>query len=74
MKELKLYKCEFCGTQYKDKIECKKCEESHQKIKKVEALQYLPYKNDRTGKPSKIKVIFTNGSVAIYNAGKMVGE
>lgn len=31
MKELKLYQCEICGTQYKSKTECEKCEKSHKK-------------------------------------------
>ena len=29
MKELKLYQCEICGTQYKEKTACTKCEKSH---------------------------------------------
>lgn len=35
MKELKLFICECCGTQYKDKIEAKKCEDSHKTKLKV---------------------------------------
>lgn len=29
MKELKLFICEYCGTQYKDKEKAKQCEKSH---------------------------------------------
>lgn len=31
MKELKLYQCELCGTQYKDKKEAQECEKNHVK-------------------------------------------
>lgn len=29
MKELKLYQCEVCGTQYADKLKAKECEKYH---------------------------------------------
>ena len=38
MKELKLYACEHCGTQYKNKAEAEKCETSHKTKLKITIL------------------------------------
>ena len=40
MKELKLYQCEVCGTQYADKNEAKKCEEYHTKDLEISDCKY----------------------------------
>lgn len=66
MKEEKLYRCEFCNTQYADKKVCETCEKNHKKIKDVKAVKYLSIKNDKTGIPNKILVTFDDGEEYMY--------
>lgn len=40
MKESKYYICELCGTKFKDKEKCIKCESSHRKIDTVKPKYY----------------------------------
>lgn len=40
MKEVKSYKCDFCGTVYATESECKKCEEYHCKPIKITNMKY----------------------------------
>lgn len=42
MQELKLYKCEFCGTSYNSKKNCEACEKGHKTPVSVKANKYLP--------------------------------
>lgn len=35
MKETTLWKCEVCGTEYREKSKCEKCEASHKKKGKI---------------------------------------
>ena len=67
MKELKLYQCEVCGTQYKDKLYCKNCEMSHVKPIEISGAKWNPKNvgND-DGLPVKITVKFGNGKTATY--------
>lgn len=66
MKEEKLYRCEYCYTQYADKHACVKCEESHKKIKSAKALKYVSYKHDTSGMPRKILITFEDGEECEY--------
>lgn len=66
MKELKLYQCEICKTQYKDKAECEKCEKSHIKPKKITETMYLNFKDDNTGYPVSITVEMEDGFTITY--------
>ena len=40
MRELKLYECEICRTQYASERAAIDCEQSHRKIVKVKASKY----------------------------------
>ena len=40
MKSLQLYVCEHCGTKYKDKNECKKCEDSHKVALEIHDMRF----------------------------------
>lgn len=31
MKDITLWKCDICGTEYRDKKQCQKCESNHKK-------------------------------------------
>lgn len=43
MKKIDLYQCEICGTQFKSKEDCVKCEKGHQKELHIVKTRYLPY-------------------------------
>jgi len=67
LRELKLYQCEICGTQYADKINAKTCEESHKIPKKILGCKYLSYKQNQLGYPQKISIVFEDGKVVEYH-------
>lgn len=56
MKNLTLYVCEVCGTQYTDKSECERCEAGHVCNLKITGARYLPHIQDQTGMPVRIDV------------------
>ena len=67
MKELKLYQCEICGTQYKSKVDCKNCESSHIKPVKVSGAKWNAKNVGCTdGYPVKVTVTFEDGKTADY--------
>lgn len=41
MKEVRLYQCEVCGTEYSTKEEAEGCEASHEKDAKVTKFEYV---------------------------------
>lgn len=61
MKEVTLYQCEICGTQYASEGAAIECEESHRKIKEVVAQRYHP-----DGYPDVILVTFDNHKKVTY--------
>lgn len=65
MKELKLYQCEICGTQYKSQKMAEECERFHAIPKKVEAIKYRSI-NGNGKYPDYVNVIFWDGSVRRY--------
>lgn len=67
MKEIKLYTCEICNTNYSDKNKCKECEKNHKMPVKIEKCKYLSYKSNVTGLPTKITVMFDNGESKTYH-------
>lgn len=66
MKELKLYVCEVCGTQYADRANAKVCEKSHKVPQRISGCKYLSRKQDQSGYPQKISVIFDDGKSVDY--------
>ena len=40
MKECKLYQCEICNTQYKEKSDCQACEKNHVKPESIKECKY----------------------------------
>lgn len=69
MKELKLYTCEFCGTNYSQKRVCEECEKSHLIAKKIKRQRFVSMKNNRKGHPISIDVQFDNGDIVTYKHG-----
>lgn len=67
MKEIKLYQCGFCHTQYKYENACKKCEENHKTKLKIFDAVYRPFKDDLSGFPIRIRVQDSKtGKIAWY--------
>lgn len=67
MKEIKLYECSICGTQYNEKTKCEKCEKSHVKPLKIIDTRYLRQDYNQKGYPHKITVEMVNGDKVIYH-------
>lgn len=66
MKEQKLYLCECCGTQYKDKNECKKCESSHEKALEIHDMRFHACK-DWSNYPDKVELKMADGKTVWYH-------
>ena len=66
MKEIKLYQCSVCGTNYNIENECVECEKSHKTELKIRSAQHSPYKNNRKGWPVRIFVEDESGKIAEY--------
>lgn len=66
MKEQKLWVCDFCGTQYKDKSDCVKCEKSHRVPTEIKDTRYIAMKDNLKGYPTQIHVKFDDGTVQVY--------
>lgn len=71
MKEITLYQCIHCNTQYKHKSDCEKCENTHKIKLKLKSKKYLPYNCDETGFPSQL-IIEADGKEVIYYKGKAI--
>lgn len=65
MKELKLYQCEICNTQYKSLEMAEQCEQFHNIPKRVEAAKYRSI-NGNGKYPDYVNVTFNDGSVKRY--------
>lgn len=72
MEELKIYRCEICGTTYSKKIECQECERGHRKPRDMKPMKYLPISQDKTGYPMYIEVKMDNGKTVGYERREKV--
>lgn len=66
MKELKLYQCEICGTQYSDKLKAEECEKHHATGLEVVNGIYLNMKECADKFPVKIWVKSKDGEERMY--------
>lgn len=62
MKEQKLYVCDFCGTQYKDKEKARTCEKGHKVYNRISDVRY----HAGVMLPDRVEVEFTDGSRRWY--------
>lgn len=67
MREIRLYKCEICGTDYADKSMALACEKFHTKPVSVDPCKYIPYTNTKKPYPETIMVSFENGKKVKYH-------
>lgn len=66
MKKLELFQCEICGTQFKSKVECEKCEKNHPKELHIVKARYLSHTQDATGMPVSITLMGKDGRHYTY--------
>lgn len=66
MKELKLYQCELCRTQYTDKEEAKQCEQYHARGLEIDGCSYRGMNETSERFPVKILVKSKNGEGRMY--------
>lgn len=66
MKEITLYCCEVCGTQYKDRNKAAECEKSHRRPVKIVAKKYHPIEMRQGDYPFSVEVLFDDGKKIIY--------
>lgn len=66
MKEKVLYTCEVCYTDYVDKAEAKRCEESHERKLKIVDSRYLARAQTLIGFPITITVQSEDGIRVTY--------
>lgn len=66
MKEIKLYTCEICETQYYNKLTCEKCEKNHKKDLQIVNARYLSYKQDESGMPVAVTIVGKDGQQYTY--------
>lgn len=65
MKALQLYMCEYCGTQYKDKKECEKCESNHKSAVKIKNMKF--HADKKTNYPDRLEVEMSDGKIYWYH-------
>lgn len=68
MKEIvtKKYRCEICGTEYTERVKCKRCEESHRKPLEIVGGRYISHTNDESGYPITIDVKMSDKKIVRY--------
>lgn len=66
MKELNLYQCDICGTQFAHKDLCQKCEQGHVQQIEIIKIRYLPITQDKSGMPTTITLTGPDGKHYVY--------
>lgn len=62
MKTITKYKCDFCGKEFNNESECKKCEKTHRSIVEIESTIY----EDNNKHPLYIRVKDEDGEIITY--------
>ena len=66
MKSIQLYVCVHCGTKYKDKNECKKCESNHRAALEIHDMRFHACK-DSDNYPDKVELKMADGKMIWYH-------
>lgn len=66
MKQIALYVCERCGTQFANKLDAQNCENNHKVPVGIKRANYVSIGIDKTGYPNRINVAFSDGSELYY--------
>lgn len=67
MKEINLYQCEICGTQYASSNKAQECEKSHKTFQEIESVKYRSMVANPDGYPDKITVVFSDNKRVTYH-------
>ena len=67
MKEIKLYQCEVCGTEYTDKKQAEECEENHVETLEIVKCKFVKRALMHDGFPASITVKSDDGREMTYN-------
>ena len=72
MKEIKLFQCSFCKTNYSNEQQCKECEDNHKapSRSKIICEKYYSKGIDHTGYPAVISVIMDDGVSVKFKRSK----
>lgn len=62
MKQVELYVCDYCKTQYSSPAAACECEANHKKPVRILEVQFQPIGMNRTGYPTYITVELSDGS------------
>ena len=63
MKEVTLYECEVCGSQYSSSKMAKECEKIHKTIQEIGSVKY----RSMDGYPNEITVVFSGNKRVTYH-------
>lgn len=66
MKQITLYVCKHCGYQYANKLDAQNCEKNHKVPVSIKKANYTSIGVDKTGYPSKVNIVFSDGSELYY--------
>lgn len=74
-----VYQCEVCGTQYRDKDECRKCEEFHARIpasmeQNIFDTRYEPTNQNGSPFPFYLTIAFKDGRKAQYKYNREIRD
>lgn len=67
MKKVEHYVCDYCKTEYSEKLACERCEKNHKTAKKIVKCNYLSFGQNITGYPNRIQVEMSDGKIIEYN-------
>lgn len=75
MKKIELFQCEFCGTQFKEKADCVKCEKNHENMEDLHIADatFLPFTQDASGMPTYITIVGKNKGIYRYSRNARKG-
>ena len=62
MKEQRLWVCEYCGTQYKERTKAAECEKKHKRVSGVKDAKY----HAGGDYPDRVEVTFSDGTKCWY--------
>lgn len=66
MRKVEHYICELCGTEYKEKETCARCEKGHKKPTGISGADFVSIKSDGSGYPARVHIIMDNGETITY--------
>lgn len=69
MKEIKRYICGYCGRKYKEKKQCRKCEEQHKKPTGIVGAIYVDSEDEY---PFKMDIMMENGTMVRYTKERVI--